>query len=98
MKYRATCPKCAVKIPRWFFLICAPYVRYRCSTCGCRFRVNLKWEWAGDVVGGGSWAALFLLAWFGVLRWSIAVNLITLVLELGVILFPYVTPFVLVEE
>ena len=77
---------------------CVPHVRYGCRSCGCRFRPNSRWEWIGNTIGGALWATFFLLAWFGVLRWSIAAILIASVFALGFTLFPYITRFDLVHE
>jgi hypothetical protein len=45
-----------------------------------------------------AWASFFLLALFGVIRWSVAVIAMSVIFALGFILFPYVTPFTLVHE
>jgi hypothetical protein len=81
-----------------FFLKCVPHVPYRCRACGCTFRPNPRWEWIGDVVGGLGVANFIGLACFGVIRWSVAVIGVAVIFALGFILFPYFTPFDLVDE
>jgi hypothetical protein len=98
MKYRATCPECGVKFPRAYFFKWLPHARRLCESCGCTYRVNSFWEWTADIIGGMAWATFFLLALFGFISWPAAVILILGISVLGYAIFPYVTPFDLVER
>jgi len=98
MKYRAICPGCGAKFPRTFYFKWLPHVRRCCDLCGCTYMVNSWWEWIGSGVLGLSWAVFALLALFGVMSWFIAVPLILAVFIAGYILFPYITPFDLIQD
>jgi hypothetical protein len=98
MKYRATCPGCGIRFPRSFFFKWLPHVRRHCTACGCTYRANSVWEWTGSSLLGVSWAAIGCLAIFRAISWGMAAVLTLAVGLTGYALFPYVTPFDLLEE
>src|SRR5277367_1563963 len=98
MKYRATCPGCGVRFSRSSYFTNLPHLRRRCKACGCRYRVDSLWEWVGSSIMGVGWATFFLLGWFGLMSWPLAIVLIVFVQVLCYLLYPYVTPFVLIQE
>lgn len=98
MKHRAICPGCGIQFPRSFFFKWLPHVRRRCEACGCTYRVNSVWEWTANIIFGFSWAAFALLAIFGLMSWGVAAILILMVFATAYALFPYITPFDLVDE
>jgi hypothetical protein len=98
MKYRAICPGCGIQFPRAFFFKWLPHVRRHCTACGCAYRVNSVWEWTANIIFGLLFAAFVLLAMFRFVSWKVAVVLILLDLVTAYALFPYITPFDLLEK
>ena len=73
-------------------------MRRRCASCGCCYRVSPAWEHIGSGVFGIVCGGVILLAMSHMLPWSLAIILVLLLGFIGYILFPYVTPFALVED
>jgi hypothetical protein len=97
MKYRAVCPGCGVRFPRWFWFKWLPHVRWRCAACGCAYRVNPWWEWTADIGFGILWALCAALAMFHFVSWAVAAVAVAAVFVLAYALFPYITPCDLAE-
>ncbi len=96
MKRRALCPGCGVPLPRWMFFKILPHAHYQCGACGCRYQADPLWEWAGDAIGAVVLAVIFLLGWFRMSPWLVAILLSIALLVAAILLFPYLTRFVLV--
>jgi len=79
-----------------FFL--APSLPHRCKSCGCRCRSDTVWEWIADFIFALPAGALFLLAMFHDLSWMIALALIFLIAIVMYVAFPFITPFVSVNN
>jgi hypothetical protein len=98
MKHLAKCPGCATKVSRAFYFKMLGHARRTCQSCGCAYRPIPRWEWTGNTVVGLMWATFVLLARFGMISWPLALSLVAAVFAIGVLLFPYLTPFERVED
>jgi hypothetical protein len=60
--------------------------------------VNSRWEWIADIILGLAWAAVLLLAFFHRISPLAAAILTCSIFGFVYFIFPYITPFELVEE
>jgi hypothetical protein len=56
------------------------------------------WEHVGSAVLAAGFGISLCLGWFGVVSWPMSLLLFVGVAAVGYILFPYITPFVLIQE
>jgi membrane protein YdbS with pleckstrin-like domain len=77
-----------------FFL--APSLPHRCKSCDCRYRSNAVWEWIADFIFALPAGIVILLAWWHHLSWPIALVLVLSIVTVMYVIFPFITPFVLV--
>ena len=97
MKYRSLCPSCNANIPNsWYFHV-LPHIRKKCPVCRSAIKVDSKWEWIGNCILGIPIGIGLLLGAGGVVHWAISLIIISLTVLVGYVLFPYMTPFNLVE-
>lgn len=98
MKYRAVCPKCGVRFSRALYFSWLSHVRRHCSSCGCSYKANSLWEHLGSAGLAVGFGVSLSLGWFGFVSWPISILLFLAVAATGYVLFPYITPFVLIQE
>jgi hypothetical protein len=97
MKIRAICPDCTNRIPRSWYIKFLAHVNRACPHCGATIRSNTKWEWISSVCLGILLAAPWLAVLIGSITWLMAIAIAIGTSLIGWIVFPYVTPFDLVE-
>ena len=97
MKYRAICPSCSTKISRLLYFL-GPSLPHRCKACSCTYRSQSLWEWTADFIAVALILPILFLAWHHHISWVLAVLWILFVFAIGYVLFPYITPFVLVKR
>ena len=98
MKYRAICPSCGMRFSRALYFRWLAHVPRRCQGCGCHYKADTLWEYVGSGLLGVGFAISIGLGLLGVVSWPVSVILFLGVAATGCILFPYITPFVLIKD
>ncbi len=97
MTYRASCPACRGWFPRRTAWRLKPRTVYRCQRCDAGIRPNQLWGWSGDailiVLVLACLAAIVLVG----LPPEIGIFGVFFVLAVAVAVFPYCTPFDLMD-
>ena len=98
MKYRAICPRCGVRFSRALYFTWLSHVHRRCQSCGCSYKADSLWEHLGSLGLAAGFGVSLSLGWFGLVSWPVSVLLFFGVAAIGYILFPYITPFVIIQD
>ncbi len=94
MKIVARCPRCGVRIPRYFVLASGPLVDVTCPACGRRLRVEPRVDRLTGLAFGLPVGVLIALGAIGYLAWIFVIIDIAILGAIGWIAFPYLTTFV----
>ncbi len=97
MEIRAICPQCQWRAPRTWALRLRPS-RARCPRCDQLFEGDPRWDWLGSAVFVTPGVVLFALAFFDCVSWMVFAVAVVATLALIVLMYPYLTKYVPVEE
>ena len=94
-KYLARCPACGARLSRRHYFT---FGADRCPACKARIKPEPIWEWITSAPGSMGIVLAVFLAMLGVLHWVIVAGVALAVVVVGWIVFPYVTPYILLGE